>query len=70
MKISYDRHALRRLRTARGLDITTLASLGRFSKQGISLLDRGLTEPRASTLARLANVLGAVPADFFRGAGK
>jgi transcriptional regulator with XRE-family HTH domain len=63
--IRYDKHALRRLRTARGMDMTTLASRARFSKQAVSMLDRGVVEPKASTLARLAAALDVTPGDFF-----
>jgi transcriptional regulator with XRE-family HTH domain len=67
MRYRYDRHALRRLRVARGLDITTLAARSRFSKQAISMLDRGAVEPRASTLARLAIALDVAVGEFFIG---
>lgn len=66
MKIRFDKRALRRLRTEQGLDITTLALRARCTKQNVSLIDRGIVEPKVSTLAKLAEAMGAVPAQFFQ----
>lgn len=65
MRIKFDKRALRRLRTAKGLDVTTLAARAGCTKQNVSLIDRGLVEPKVSTLAKLAQSLEAVPEQFF-----
>lgn len=65
MKVRYDRKALRRLRSQRGLDVTRLALAAKMSKQNVSLLDLGHAEPRATTLAKLASALDVPIGAFF-----
>lgn len=65
MKTRYDRRALRRLRVARGLGLSDLATRAKTSKANLSMIDRGYQEPKASTLARLASALDAPVQEFF-----
>lgn len=66
MNLRYDPRALRRLRLARGLDMVTVAKRARMTRSNVSMLDRGVTDPRAKTLAKLANVLGVSVQEFYR----
>lgn len=62
----FDPSAVKRIREKRGLDQSELSQLARIARTNIGYLERGVTDPRASTLARLASVLGCSPAAFFK----
>lgn len=64
-RLRYDRGALRRFRKVRGLDLTSVAKRARMTKSNVCMLDRGYTEPRATTLAKLAFALNVAVGDFF-----
>ena len=64
--LHYDKRALRRLMVARGLDDARLSKQAGLTRQTISYLARGVTEPKASTLAKIANVLEVEVGVFFR----
>jgi transcriptional regulator with XRE-family HTH domain len=49
---------LRRFREAKGITQYRLAQLSGLSKEGISKLEEGATDPRLSTLQKLAAALG------------
>jgi transcriptional regulator with XRE-family HTH domain len=53
---------LRRRRLETGLSQEALASLCRLHRTEISLLERGVREPRLSTIVRLARALDVPPA--------
>lgn len=55
---------LRRRRIEQALTQRQLGVRARLSKQAISRLERGLVEPRPSTLARLATALNCTPLDL------
>lgn len=65
MKIHYDRRAVKRIRTARGLDVATLAKRTRVSSNTIYLYERGGAEPKAGILAKLAVALEQPVTAFF-----
>lgn len=65
MNIHYDRGAIRRLRTARGLSIDELSSAARITDRTLSYIEKGYSDPRASTLAKLARALGVSTEEFF-----
>jgi transcriptional regulator with XRE-family HTH domain len=62
----YDPKAIRRVRVERGLAQEEIARLARVSRQALGYLERGMTEPRARTLARLATALQVEVGAFFR----
>ena len=61
----YDSEALRRIRTRRKLGREEVAKKAGISAQNLSYIERGLTQPRVDTLAKLATVLRVSPAQFF-----
>lgn len=63
--IQYDRKAMKRLMVARGLDYKEVANRARLAFGTVRYMELGVTEPKASTLAKIANVLGAEVQDFF-----
>lgn len=63
----YDPRALKRLRDAKGLTIREMARRARLTARALYALEQGVSEPKASTLARLSEVLGARVDDFFAG---
>lgn len=67
MRFRYDKRALQRMREERGLTRGQIAKLARLTERTLSFLERGVTEPRASTIAKLSGALGTTPADFFTG---
>ena len=60
----YNRRALKRLMVERGIDARVLATRTGLTHQGIYTLARGMAEPKASTLGRLASAL-EVPVEAF-----
>lgn len=64
MKLRYDRRALKRLRAERQITLEALARSMRMTHPALSYIERGMTEPKASTLAKLASALD-VPVDAF-----
>lgn len=63
--MKYDKRALRRLRTEKGLTRDEVARLAKLGSRTIYYLDKGMTSPRADTLARLATGLGVSVTAFF-----
>lgn len=63
--MKYDRRALRALRSKSGLTRDELANRARLSERTLYFLERGVTEPKASTLAKLAQALGVSVEAFF-----
>jgi transcriptional regulator with XRE-family HTH domain len=60
---------LRRRRQAASLSQEQLADLSGFHFTEISRLERGVREPRLSTIVRLARALGLTPAELLDGIG-
>lgn len=56
---------VRRLRKARGLSQETLAGEAGIAMRHIGRIERGEGNPTVAVLARLAEVLGVHPADFY-----
>lgn len=65
MSTRYSRSAIRRLRKAKGAGPSHLAKAAKITPQGLRLLEQGKSEPRVSTLARIADSLGVPIASFF-----
>ena len=63
--LKYDKRALKRLMVAAGLDNDALARKARLASRTVWYLVRGMTEPRASTLAKLAMALDVSVEAFF-----
>jgi transcriptional regulator with XRE-family HTH domain len=57
---------LRRLRQARGLTQEALAGDAGLAMRHIGRIERGQSSPTATMLGKLAETLGADPADFFK----
>jgi ribosome-binding protein aMBF1 (putative translation factor) len=68
MKTHYDRkavgRAIRRARERRGLSERELAPKARLSAQAIRYIERGMVDPRTSTLVRLAMALDVAASDL------
>jgi transcriptional regulator with XRE-family HTH domain len=60
---------LRRLREARGITRYRLAKLSGISSEGVGKLERPGSDPKLSTLFKLAAGLGVAPADLIPGSG-
>lgn len=60
----YDKDALKRLMEERGFSVEGLANRAGLTRQAIYLLIRGVQEPKAGTLGKLAHALG-VSVDAF-----
>jgi transcriptional regulator with XRE-family HTH domain len=64
--LTYDRYALKRLMTEHGFDPTTLSAQAGVARPTVIYLARGMTEPKATTLAKLANALHVEVGVFFK----
>jgi transcriptional regulator with XRE-family HTH domain len=58
---------LRRIRLERDLSQEALGDLAGLHRTEISLLERGLREPRLSTIVRVSRALKAPPSDLLKG---
>lgn len=59
---------VRRLRRARGLTMTQLATLAELSQPFLSQLERGLARPSMASLSRIAQALGSSQLEIMAGA--
>jgi transcriptional regulator with XRE-family HTH domain len=67
MELRYDRDAIRRLREKRKLTMQQLADKAGITGRTLSYIEKAYSDPRASTLAKLATALGvSVGALFIR----
>lgn len=58
--------AVRRERKRKGLGLRALAPRARLSAQSLSYIERGMVDPKTSTLVKLAAALGVDVADLLR----
>jgi transcriptional regulator with XRE-family HTH domain len=58
---------LRRIRLERELSQEALGDLAELHRTEISLLERGLREPRLSTIVRVSRALKVLPSDLLKG---
>jgi transcriptional regulator with XRE-family HTH domain len=58
---------MRAARTERGLSQEALAHAARLHRTEVSLLERGLREPRLGTIIRVARAMKVAPADLLAG---
>lgn len=65
MLIAYDRRAPKRLREERGLSVGQLAKSSRLTERTIHYIEKGFSDPKATTLAKLARALGVSVEAFF-----
>lgn len=65
MSIKYDRRAPKRLREERGVSIGDLARASRLTERTIAYIEKGYSDPKATTLAKLAHALGVSVEAFF-----
>jgi transcriptional regulator with XRE-family HTH domain len=65
MSTRYDPKAPRRHREAAGLDMKVAALKAGIALQTLRYLERGMSVPRANTLARLASAYGVDVGTFF-----
>lgn len=63
--VSYDKRALRRLLVAAGIDEMEIAERSGLKRQTVNYIARGMTVPRATTLAKIASALGVSVEAFF-----
>lgn len=63
--MKYDVQALKRLRGRAGLRIDALATAAGMSENAVRLIERGVSIPRADSLASLAGALGVAVEEFF-----
>lgn len=63
--MKYNRKALKRLRRQRRIKVQELAERSDLAPGTVRYLDMGVTDPKASTLAKLATVLGCDIREFF-----
>lgn len=61
----YDQRAVRRLREERGLSVPKLAKKARITPRTLNYIEKGFSEPRATTLAKLAVALEVSVEAFF-----
>lgn len=61
----YDKFALRRLRKSKGIEVDELAHRAKVARGTVHYADRGVTIPRADTLAKFATALGVEIQDFY-----
>ena len=64
--LTYDRRALKRLMAERGLDPEQVSRLAGIARPTVSYLSRGVTVPKASTMAKLATALQVEVGVFFQ----
>lgn len=62
----YDKRAPRRLREATGLALEAAAAKAGLARQTLMYLERGMTVPRADTMAKLARVYGVDINAFYK----
>lgn len=65
--MKYDRRAAKRLRLRRGVKVDALARRARVTPNALRLIERGVSQPRADTLAKLAGALEVGVEAFFDG---
>lgn len=65
MSFRYDRRAFKRLRAERGLTLGEIARVSRLTERTVAYIEKGYSDPRASTLAKLAHALGVSIEAFF-----
>jgi len=63
--MKYDIQALKRLRERAGLRIDVLAHEAGMSENAVRLIERGVSIPRADSVASLATALGVEVQEFF-----
>lgn len=63
--LTYDTRALQRLMDQRGLEDADLAQKAQLAAGTVRYVRRGVSDPRAKTLAKLCNALGVPPTKFF-----
>ena len=63
--MKYDAQALKRLRARAGLRIDAFAMAAGMSENAVRLIERGVSIPRADSLASLAGALGVAVEEFF-----
>jgi transcriptional regulator with XRE-family HTH domain len=66
MSYRFEPRSIKRHRVARGLSLGECARRADIADQTLRYLERGVTHPRADTIARLASVLGVTPNDFYK----
>lgn len=65
MSIKYDRRAPRRLRLKLGLSMGEVAKATRLTERTIAYIEKGYSDPKASTLAKLAQAYGVSVEAFY-----
>ena len=67
--VKFDRGAMKRLRRARAISLEELAERANLTRQGLHYIERGMVEPKVTTLAKIASTLGVRIEAFFRQEG-
>lgn len=64
--MTYDREALKRCRARKGIAVFEITRATGLRQGTIYAIEKGRVAPRADTIAKLCNVLGVSPLEFFR----
>jgi transcriptional regulator with XRE-family HTH domain len=65
MSIKYDRRALRRIRLQRAITLQDLAVKAGMTPNAVGYIDRGVVDPKVSTIAKIATALEVDVREFF-----
>lgn len=65
-QIAYDRDAVRRLRERKNWTMMDLSSRAGITVRTLSYIERAYSDPRASTLAKIATALGVSVNSLFK----
>ena len=65
MSIKYAHRASTRLRLASGLSMGDAARLSRLTERTIAYIEKGYSDPKATTLAKLAHAYGVSVEAFY-----
>jgi transcriptional regulator with XRE-family HTH domain len=65
MRLRYDKKAIKRIRLERGLSVVELAKAARITSRTLNYIEHGYSDPRATTMAKIATVLGVTVDAFY-----
>lgn len=63
--MKYNRRSIRKLRLERGLGLGETAKAARITERTLIYIEKGFSDPRASTLGKLATVFGVTVDAFY-----
>lgn len=63
--LKFNHRTVRKIRKARGLSAAELAKAAKLTERTVNYIEKGYSDPRASSLARIASVLDVPIGTFF-----